>query len=178
MEARDLEDALAIQKGCGGGRFTAGAPVRRRRRAVANVNAVLGARLAGVRQRRETAAALKREVRGRYEAAVARGNEAALSELTPLLRLLDMTELDVRLYLRYLRVCLCQNMVFETPDCAALSEAAPAVDLTGVPQEGSMSHVTMRCCKEERCNKEAHKQSAPAHLACIYNVVSCFEFLT
>ena len=45
-------------------------------------------------------AALKWEVRGQYEAAIAHGNVAVLSELTPLLRLLDMTKLGVGLYLQ------------------------------------------------------------------------------
>ena len=110
-----MEDALAIRKGCvWGGQFTAGVPVRRRCRVVDDVNTVLGARGTGVRPTDparalagpdalagyvETASALKQEVRGRYKAAVARGNVAALSKLTPLLRLLDMTELGVRLYL-------------------------------------------------------------------------------
>ena len=68
-------------------------------------------------------------------------------------------------------------MASETPDCAALAEAAPAVDLTGVPQEEGMSRAAMRHREEERRDREARDRSVPARLARIYNAVSRFEFL-
>ena len=159
---------------------------------MANVNAILGGRggsppatdraraLAGpdaLAGHAATAAALKRVVRGGCEAAVARNDVAALSEPTPLIRLLDMTKLGVRLCLQYLQACLCQEMVYETPDCAALAEAAPAVDLTGVPKEEGMSRAAMRRREEERRNRETRDRSVPVRLTRIYNTVSCFEFL-
>ena len=52
-----------------------------------------------------TAAALKREVLEWYKAAVARDDLVGLSELTPLLWLLNMDELGVRLYLQYSGRC-------------------------------------------------------------------------
>ena len=124
-----------------------------------------------------TAAALKREVRGQYEVAVARGDVAVLSELTLLLRLLDMTKLGLRLCLQCLQACLCQEMSSKTSDYAALAEAAPAVDLTGVPQEEGMSRAAMRRCEEERRDREARDRSVPARLTRIYNAVSRFKFL-
>ena len=83
----------------------------------------------------------------------------------------------MRLYLQYLQACLCQEMASETPDCAALAEAAPAVDLTGVPQEEGMSRAAMRRRKEERRDREARNRSVPSCLARNYNTVSRFEFL-
>ena len=146
-------------------------------RAVANVNAVLGARLAGVRQRRETAAALKREVRGRYEAAVARGNVAALSELTLLLWLLDMTELGMRLYLQYLQACLCQDGVRDSRLRYPRQGCARRRPDRRVPQEDVMSCMAIHGRDEERRNREARNRSIPARLTRIYNAVSRFEFL-
>ena len=68
-------------------------------------------------------------------------------------------------------------MASETPDCATLAEAAPAVDLAGVHQEEGMSCAAMRRHEEERHDREARARSVPACLARIYTTASCFEFL-
>ena len=116
-EAADVAHALAIRDGCARG----AASLSGRRhgdaaRAVADVDAVLrgsagsgpGAteRAVGLAGREamgahaRTTEVLRGAVRERYEGAVAGGDVAGLSELTPLLQLLGMEELGVKLYLQ------------------------------------------------------------------------------
>ena len=119
-EAADVAHALAIREGCARG----AASLSGRRhgdaaRAVADVDAVLrgsagsgpgasgravamaGREAMGAHAR--TTEVLRGAVRERYEGAVAGGDVAGLSELTPLLHLLGMEELGVKLYLQVRR---------------------------------------------------------------------------
>ena len=117
-EADDVARALAIREGCARG--SASLSGRRHAdaaRAVADVESVLGGRrgtgTAGATDRavemagREameaharTTEVLRGAIRERYEGAVAAGDVAGLSELTPLLGMLGMEELGVKLYLQ------------------------------------------------------------------------------
>jgi len=179
-EALDLEHGLQIREGCvRGGDSLMGRRYADAARAVADVNAILDGKgayvgkkatgrareLAGVEAlaaHERTTEVLKRAIGERYEAAVRNGDVSGLSELTPLLGMLDMAELGVKLYLQYSQSCLCAAMSLEPPDVNA------PIDLSNVPREEGMSRAAMRRRAEEQ-RLAQQNLSAPAKLARIYN---------
>jgi len=176
-EALDLEHALQIREGCvRGGDSLMGRRYGDAARAVKDVNGILEGRAGGGRaseRARElaggdalaahakTVEVLKRAIGERYETAVQNGDVAGLSELTPLLGMLDMEELGVKLYLQYSQSCLCQAMSLE------VDTSAP-IDLSNVPQEEGMSRAAMRRRAEEQRRAEQNS-TVPMKLAKIYN---------
>ena len=102
----------------------------------------------------------KRAIGERYEIAVANGDVVQLSELTPLLQMLDMAELGVRLYLQYSQSVLTKEMSLEV-------EEVP-VDMTHVERAEGMSRAAMRRRAEEE-QLLRRNMSVPHKLARIYN---------
>ncbi|KAL7536864.1 hypothetical protein ACHAXR_007442 [Thalassiosira sp. AJA248-18] len=195
-EAIDLEHALAIREGCvRGGDSLMGRRYPDAARAVADVNAILeGSNNGGGRQQQQqhhhgsnkaserakqlagndalsahakTVEVLKRAISERYETAVQNGDVSGLSELTPLLGMLDMAELGVKLYLQYSQSVLCQEMNLEVVDIAS-AVADAALDVSNMPREEGMSRAAMRRRAEEQA-RQKQNMSVPLKLARIYN---------
>lgn len=174
-EAMDIECALRIREGCArGGDSLMGRRYGDAARAVRDVNDVLYGRnngggcserakeLAGeeaLQSHARTVEVLRRAVGERYETAVQNGDVAGLSELTPLLGMLDMAQLGVRLYLQYSQSVLTREMNLDAP---------PVVDVDSVEREEGMSRAAMRRRAEER-QKQHINMSTPQKLARIYN---------
>jgi len=201
-EVVDIEHALAIREGTTrssdsllGRRYADAA------RAVADVNAILTGKhsssssggggglpaserakvLAGpdvLTTHATTTEILRRVIGEKYEASVKSGDVVGLSELTPLLGMLDMSELGVRLYLQYSQSVLVREMnldVDEVVDGDGLVVPPNAIDnnnnntaTTIIQREEGMSRAAMRRrAEEERKNRQ--NLSVPGKLAKIYN---------
>lgn len=169
-EAMDIEHALRIREGCQrGGDSLMGRRYGDAARAVADVTAILkecsttAMQLAGeeaLEAHSKTKDVTKRAIGERYEIAVANGDVVQLSELTPLLQMLDMAELGVRLYLQYSQSVLTKEMSLEV-------EEVP-VDMTHVERAEGMSRAAMRRRAEEE-QLLRRNMSVPHKLARIYN---------
>lgn len=132
----------------------------------------------------QTTTVLRRAIEERYEASVVNGDIAGLSELTPLLGMLDMTELGVRLYLQYSQSVLCREMNLDVPHVNDDEETNTNTNTTpggeestvggGTPpvlpphREEGMSRAAMRRRAEEQ-RKARQNLSVPGKLAKIYN---------
>ena len=150
--ARDVEDALSIREGTTRGSDSLmGRRYADAARAVSDVNAILvgcttrgpatenARELAGgdvLLAHGRTSEVLRNAIGERFEASVRQGDVAGLSELTPLLGMLDMAELGVRLYLQFSQSVLCRHMDAEVDDA---SSSESAIDVTTVPREEGMS---------------------------------------
>jgi len=187
-EAIDVESALAIREGTSrGGDSLLGRRYADAARAVSDVNAILDGRGGGAgggpatdRARElagsdalgahaRTAEVLRRAIGERYEAAVQNGDVAGLSELTPLLGMLDMAEMGVRLYLQYSQSVLCRQMDADLEVDDPSSGAADSADMANVPREEGMSRAAMRRRAEEQRRLRKNDASVPSRLARIYN---------
>ena len=181
-EALDIEHALSIREGCirssdslMGRRYADAA------QAVSDVNSILNGTntksygckatqraldLAGVEAinaHNKTVEVLKRAIGERYENAVQNGDVVGLSELTPLLGMLDMAELGVKLYLQYSQGVLCQQMELNVG-----GEASTNIDVNNMPREEGMSRAAMRRRLEEQ-QRAQRNMNVPMKLARIYN---------
>lgn len=134
-------------------------------RAVADVTSILNecsqnaVQLAGeeaLEAHSKTKEVTKRAIGERYETAVANGDVVQLSELTPLLQMLDMAELGVRLYLQYSQSVLTKEMSLDVDDVA--------VDMTHVERAEGMSRAAMRRRAEEE-QQLRRNMSVPMKLA-------------
>ena len=179
-EAQDLEHALDIREGCmRGGDSLMGRRYADAARAVADVNAILDGKtngthaserakeLAGadaLNAHAQTVEVLKRAIGERYEISVQNGDVAGLSELTPLLGILDMADLGVKLYLQYSQSELCKEMSFVDQGV----DSSQPIDMSTVPREEGMSRAAMRRRAEEQREKEQNA-NPPMKLAKIYN---------
>lgn len=169
-EAMNIDHALRIREGCQrGGDSLMGRRYGDAARAVADVTAILkecskeAEELAGeeaLEAHLKTKDVTKRAIGERYEIAVANGDVVQLSELTPLLQMLDMAELGVRLYLQYSQSVLTKEMSLE-------AEEVP-VDMTHVERAEGMSRAAMRRRAEEE-QMLRRNMSVPHKLARIYN---------
>jgi hypothetical protein len=187
-EAIDVENALAIREGTSrGGDSLLGRRYADAARAVSDVNAILDGRGGGAgggpatdRARElagsdalgahaRTAEVLRRAIGERFEAAVQNGDVAGLSELTPLLGMLDMAEMGVRLYLQYSQSVLCRQMDADLEVDDPSSGPADSADMANVPREEGMSRAAMRRRAEEQRRLRKNDASVPSRLARIYN---------
>ena len=179
-QALDIEHALSIREGCvRGGDSLMGRRYADAARAVADVNGILNGKnknsqygvkateraieLAGpeaLAAHTKTVEVLKRAIGERYESSVQNGDVAGLSELTPLLGMLDMAELGVKLYLQYSQSELIQQMEMQV-------ESQP-IDMTNIPREEGMSRAAMRRRLEEQ-QRQQQNMNVPTKLAKIYN---------
>mmetsp|Transcript_25352 Transcript_25352/g.38939 ORF Transcript_25352/g.38939 Transcript_25352/m.38939 type:complete len:1017 (-) Transcript_25352:72-3122(-) len=169
-EAINIDHALRIREGCQrGGDSLMGRRYGDAARAVADVNSILkecsmnALQLAGeeaLEAHSKTKEVTKRAIGERYETAVANGDVVQLSELTPLLQMLDMAELGVRLYLQYSQSVLTKEMNLDT-------EEVP-VDMAHVERAEGMSRAAMRRRAEEE-QLLRRNMSVPMKLARIYN---------
>lgn len=169
-EAINIDHALRIREGCQrGGDSLMGRRYGDAARAVSDVNTILkectmdALQLAGaeaLEAHTKTKEVTKRAIGERYESAVANGDVVQLSELTPLLQMLDMTELGVRLYLQYSQSVLTKEMSLDV-------EEVP-VDMTHVERAEGMSRAAMRRRAEEE-QLLRRNMSVPMKLARIYN---------
>ncbi len=165
-EAIDIDHALRIREGCQrGGDSLMGRRYADAARAVADVTAILtecsknAVQLAGeeaLEAHAKTKEVTKRAIGERYETAVANGDVVRLSELTPLLQMLDMAELGVRLYLQYSQSVLTKEMSLDVDDVA--------VDMTHVERAEGMSRAAMRRRAEEE-QQLRRNMSVPMKLA-------------
>jgi len=169
-EAINIDHALRIREGCQrGGDSLMGRRYGDAARAVSDVNAILkectmdALQLAGeeaLEAHSKTKEVTKRAIGERYESAVANGDVVQLSELTPLLRMLDMTELGVRLYLQFSQSVLTKEMSLDVDEVP--------VDVTHVERAEGMSRAAMRRRAEEE-QQLRRNMSVPMKLARIYN---------
>ena len=169
-EAINIDHALRIREGCQrGGDSLMGRRYGDAARAVADVNSILkecsmnALQLAGeeaLEAHSKTKEVTKRAIGERYETAVANGDVVQLSELTPLLQMLDMAELGVRLYLQYSQSVLTKEMNLD-------AEEVP-VDMAHVERAEGMSRAAMRRRAEEE-QLLRRNMSVPMKLARIYN---------
>ena len=174
-EAINIDHALRIREGCQrGGDSLMGRRYADAARAVADVNAILkectsnALELAGgeaLEAHSKTTEVTKRAIGERYESAVANGDVVQLSELTPLLQMLDMAELGVRLYLQYSQSVLTREMSLD-------AEEVP-MDMTHVERAEGMSRAAMRRRAEEE-QQLRRNMSVPMKLARIYNAAVTF----
>ena len=165
-EAIDIDHALRIREGCQrGGDSLMGRRYADAARAVADVTSILNecsqnaVQLAGeeaLEAHSKTKEVTKRAIGERYETAVANGDVVQLSELTPLLQMLDMAELGVRLYLQYSQSVLTKEMSLDVDDVA--------VDMTHVERAEGMSRAAMRRRAEEE-QQLRRNMSVPMKLA-------------
>jgi hypothetical protein len=206
IEVVDIEHALAIREGTTrssdsllGRRYADAA------RAVADVNAILTGKpasssgggggglpasdrakaLAGqdvLTTHVTTTEILRRVIGEKYEASVKSGDVAGLSELTPLLGMLDMSELGVRLYLQYSQSVLIREMNLDVDDIvdgdgvvvvvpsSAASDTTTTTTTTAtiIQREEGMSRAAMRRRAEEE-RKKRQNLTVPGKLAKIYN---------
>jgi hypothetical protein len=102
---------------------------------------------------------LKRGIGVAYESAVQHGDLASLSELTPLLGMVDMADLGVKLYLSYSKSTLEKEMNLDIME--------PKEVMVSEVQEG-MSRAAMRRKAEEEA-KRSNSMTTPQKLAKIYN---------
>jgi hypothetical protein len=102
---------------------------------------------------------LKRGISVAYESAVQHSDLASLSELTPLLGMVDMADLGVRLYLTFSKSLLEKEMNSD--------ESMQPIPEPEVREEG-MSRAAMRRRAEEEARLK-RSQTAPQKLARIYN---------
>jgi hypothetical protein len=125
----------------------------------------------------KTVSVLRRAISEKYESAVHNSDIAALSELTPLLGLLNMAEMGVKYYLQFSQSTLCQQMNLDTaslPPAPSSTEDA-VVDDPNLPREEGMSRAAMRRRAEQQRQLQvqqqqlAYSQSVPMKLAKIYN---------
>jgi hypothetical protein len=181
--AHDIEDALSIREGTiRGSDSLMGRRYADAARAVSDVNAILDGGptrgpatecakdLAGrdvLIAHGRTSEVLRNAIGERFEASVRQGDVVGLSELTPLLGMLDMAELGVRLYLQYSQSVLCRNMDADVDDMSSADGAA--IDVTNVPREEGMSRAAMRRRAEEERKRRQNDVSVPSRLARIYN---------
>lgn len=169
-EATDIDHALRIREGCQrGGDSLMGRRYADAARAVSDVNLILkectknALQLAGdeaLEAHSKTKEVTKRAIGERYETAVAHGDVAQLSELTPLLGMLDMGELGVRLYLQYSQSVLSKEMSLDVEEVT--------VDMANVERAEGMSRAAMRRRAEEE-QQLRRNMSVPMKLARIYN---------
>jgi len=175
IEALDIEHALSIREGCTrGGDSLMGRRYADAARAVADVNSILNGtkgqkatehaiELAGpeaLAAHTKTVDVLKRAIAERLESAVQNSDVSGLSELTPLLGMLDMAELGVKLYLQYSQSVLINDMNLD-------AKPAQEVDLSTAREEG-MSRAAMRRRAEEQQRAQLN-MTTPMKLAKIYN---------
>jgi hypothetical protein len=172
-EAIDIDHALRIREGCQrGGDSLMGRRYADAARATSDVNAILkectsrALQLAGheaLEAHSKTKEVTKRAIGERYETAVAHGDVEQLSELTPLLGMLDMEELGVRSYLQYSQAVLAKEMSLDADEVT--------VDMTNVERAEGMSRAAMRRRAEEE-QLLRRNMSVPMKLAKIYNAAT------
>ena len=112
-----------------------------------------------VKTHQRTEEVLKRGISVAYESAVQHSDLASLSELTPLLGMVDMADFGVRLYLNYSKTQLEKEMNLD---------AAPAPLEEELEVEEGMSRAAMRRKAEEEARRQQN-QTTPQKLAKIYN---------
>lgn len=203
IEVVDIEHALAIREGTTRSSYSLlGQRYADAARAVADVNAILTGKQAtsssggggGVpaSERAKVVAGtdvlathattteiLRRVIGEKYEASVKAGDVVGLSELTPLLGMLDMSELGVRLYLQYSQSVLVREMNLDVDEVVdgdglvvpnASDNATTTTTNTTIIQqrEEGMSRAAMRRRAEEE-RKKRQNLSVPGKLAKIYN---------
>ncbi|KAL3780916.1 hypothetical protein HJC23_009122 [Cyclotella cryptica] len=104
---------------------------------------------------------LKRGISVAYESAVQHYDLAGMSELTPLLGMVDMADMGVRLYLTYSKGLLEKEMSLEEVAVVALPKEEEK-------REEGMSRAAMRRRAEEEARKKQNR-TVPQKLAKIYN---------
>lgn len=112
-----------------------------------------------IKTHQRTEEVLKRGISVAYESAVQHSDLASLSELTPLLGMVDMADFGVRLYLNYSKTQLEKEMNLD---------AAPAPLEEELEVEEGMSRAAMRRKAEEEARRQQN-QTTPQKLAKIYN---------
>jgi len=112
-----------------------------------------------IKTHQRTEEVLKRGISVAYESAVQHSDLASLSELTPLLGMVDMADLGVRLYLKYSKTQLEKEMNLDV-------RPAPLEEELKV--EEGMSRAAMRRRAEEEARRQQN-QTTPQKLAKIYN---------